>query len=611
MRLILKDLASTAVRSGPAVALFAILSAFPGVASPGQAYQGQSLVELEWIHLAAGCPEPASGLAVPCGDYGLFVFNTQGAGTCAPLAAGREIPKAYPLPPRIVDAEPLNVPFSSPIPSQPLPATAGEAGILESAVAPSGSSFPDGTLPCAGGSCFEPPGGQSGSERWGAVVDWNDWHGWTTGWTVAHVSGLPVHLFQVDSPDLAGDLGEAVTDAHVLAALCAIAETVDGAAANAPEVVNLSFGRLKSQDDPADATCAGDTLSCQLGRILGHLGEAGATIVASAGNHKETLFPASLPSVLDTGSLDLSVFRGTGEVQASWETPAGTSALVPGNGICLEYPPGEGPPGEGGGSALWAAPAGSSYASALFSGWIADARVQGAPKPPAGSTWAPVWLPDEGCHVLAPEARQSCNQAANAILARISGRQVENCWGDKVQDPHLTIQGPVQPEPIITSVQSLDAWIDSGHAPAPYADFCVPCVTTGDGSGWLTSEGAAARAGGGMPAPGDPPLVTLDDRWVIDLSASAATGDDDYVFHALYLRSGESFYPLLHRAHGESAELASIESGETRTLVLEGFQQAFEAITQPSLMYYICLAQGGPDDCFWTSTPLLTQAPSP
>ena len=573
--------------------VLSVLAALPDATA--SARQVATTSALEWALLPLGCPPPATGFRVPCGDYGLLVFQPSTPLACIPRASGREVPKVYPVPARI----------SEQIEQLPVAAPLGFGNTVAAVQAP------DPLVPCVEGGCLTPPGGYSGSEDWAAVVDWNDWHGWTTGWTVSHVSGLPVHLVALDDPQLKTALGENIGDGHVLASLCGIAEIVDRTVAAPPRVVSMSFGRLAGATDPVNGSvpcapggrlgpcCADGELSCQVTRLLEHLVRSEeVALVASAGNHQEILFPASVDAVLEAGSMDLSAFRSAGRVEPAWETPPEATALTPGYGICLEYPPGEGS------GSLWPAPAGSSYASAIFSGWLADTLVKGAPYPARAVSWAPVWSQEKSCHVLSAEPGRSCNQNANLILARILGREVANCWAFQVRDPHLTIQGPVAAEPPVEGLLSLDAWVDNGHNPAPMAEICVPCVTSGDGTGWLTYEGDTgleAFTGSVRTRPG--PAGDL----VVDLSASATMTGPEYAFQAIYLRSRENYYPLLHRANGEAAALASIAAGETQSLLLQSFSYALSPDSQSSLIYYICEEGGGADDCFWTSTPILTQ----
>jgi len=136
------------------------------------------------------------------------------------------------------------------------------------------------------------------------------------------------------------------------------------------------------------------------------------------------------------------------------------------------------------------------------------------------------------------------------------------------------------------------------------ADICVPCVTSGDGSGWLTYEGGAGlEAVTGSARTQQRP----DGDLFVDLSASGTLNGQDYTFQALFLRSGENYFPLLHRSHGDAGPLASIAAGETRGLVLKGFSSVLLPDSQASLVYYVCEREGAPEDCFWTSTPILTQ----
>jgi hypothetical protein len=564
---------------------------------PAAAYQNRPTQQISWVLLPPQCAPPVSGFAVGCGDYGTFVFNVNSPTGCTPIVEGEEVPKTYPKPATMMQ-EQQQVPFN---PLQPATSTslAGQ-GQLEPRAARDSESLPLPPTPCQAGSCLSPRGGASGQEPWVAVVDWNDWHGWTTGWTVAHISGLPVHLEALDSQPLRQNLGATVGDGHVLASLCGVAEAVDEQAAPAPLVINMSFGRLAGDVEPwSAASCDPTTLSCQILQVVSHLDQSHAILMASAGNHQAELFPAIAQEIIEVGNLDLTAFEWTQEVHPSWETPLQASALFPGYGLCLEYPADEGS------TELWPAPAGSSYSSAFFAGWVAYDLARGIVQAPAATPWAPRWSEAKGCYGISADTKEPCNRVANQILDRILGTDPRACWSQRPRTPLLVVEGPPQgvASPL-TFLPSLDAWVDRGHSPAPMSDFCVPCVTSGDGSGWLTyGDGSDGSDGsdGVRVATAEPDLV-------LDLGSSATVPSPDFIFHALYLRTGDSFYSVLHRANGDMEKLAGIAGGDYKSLILRGFNQVLSPATQHSLVYLMCLADGTGDDCFWTSTPLLADA---
>jgi len=154
---------------------------------------------------------------------------------------------------------------------------------------------------------------------------------------------------------------------------------------------------------------------------------------------------------------------------------------------------------------------------------------------------------------------------------------------------------------------SLDQWVSAGHHPAPQSDYCVPCAMTGGGNI------IAPRAGSGLISLASPSDLDLEARAEIengldlflDLSASLPAPTPDFALQALYLRSEGQYFSLLHRATGASAQLEEFATGEFSSLILSGFTDLFRQDRQASLVYIFCLEGGEPDDCFWTSTPIL------
>ncbi len=545
----------------------ATVTAFFVPTPPVRAALFQAAGQLDWAVVDPTCTAaPPNVLVVPCGAYGKVLFGTKSTPSgCSLLAWGRERPKAYPRPGEI---ESVIV----------MPALTGAKG--------DPPSFVNGELPCDGGSCFSPPGGPSGAEPWIALADWNDWHGWTTGWMTASVGDVAVHLFALDNLAWTAKLGPGTSDGHVLATLCGVAQSLENPAIVPPLALNMSFGRLPGTLEVIDpATCSSNdvnvasSLGCQVQRVLEHLGDAGVALIASAGNHQEMLFPAAAQGVLAAGSLDLAKFRWTEEVQPAWESPTTSEALLPGYGVCLDFSTPTDP------SALWPAPPGSSYASAMLAGWLADSLQRPDPVDLFAGSWHPVWSPTAGCYQLSRALDEPCNPVANALLDRMLGNDSEACWVATTQEPNLRVSvGATSAS--LAPVISLDQWVRNGHNPAPEADYCVPCVTTGGGS--LTAIS------------GD-----LSGELVLDLSASGTEGGASMVLQALQLHFGTEFYLLPLPSYA----LDQIADGQVESLILEGLPTTETSRSiQPSLVYVFCVPNDA-SKCFWTSTPILLSAP--
>lgn len=557
---------------------------------------------LEWILVDSTCTPPSEAFQVACGSFGTFAFGSGVRTACEDATGNLETPKVYPRPGILVETD-----STPPATETEIPLTSNQGGLSQA----SARSREDDLVPCADGSCLSSPGGPTGDQPWIPIIDWGDWHGWTTAWTVQRLSRLPVHLFALDAPNVTQALGTGVGDAHVLAALCGVLEAFEGTSSvPAPPLVNMSFGRLPetSEADGGDS-CDPDLLTCQLRRVLDHLERGRSLPVASAGNHGQTLFPASYQSVLSVGSLDLSAFSHTGEAVPSWESPPEVDALLPSSGLCLKNS--SEPP------SLWPAPAGSSYSSALLSGWLGPILQDGGVSDPLERLWAPRWSDDKDCYLLG-DALQTCNQEANLALGRILGKVPNNCWTQEIQEPSLIV-GEVG-EPIVgipTELKSLDQWIlagqgVSGHHPAPQSQFCVPCVTSsgdysiGRGPGEALSN-IASSASDNAPV--------NNNSLVLDLSASAVGPGTEYSLFALLLRVDELLYPLLLRGREPIGQLEHLATGGYESLVLPLSLGLFREDRQSSLVYAFCLEGGSIEnasleECFWTSTPILLFVPT-
>jgi hypothetical protein len=232
---------------------------------------------------------------------------------------------------------------------------------------------------------------------------------------------------------------------------------------------------------------------------------------------------------------------------------------MPGNGLCLLH---------------WAAPAGSSYASALFTGWISWV-IDSVPgiDPSGAGVWVPAWDPDLGCHVLARgEARaEACNDAIEAAFDGLAGAYEDLCWsvpgGPVSQVPS---PGPPQGQP---PVLSFSDWVATTHA-TPESDPCVPCVGS-----------------------------FLGPSLAIDLSQSSALAPGVWL-DSVFLRVGSDFYPVAL----SPAQIAAIEAGTLSEVTLAGWAPLVSAGGKPSLWHQLkshpAATCPGPS-CYWTSTPVL------
>jgi len=528
---------------------------------------GTAVPEVAWALYPAGCAPPADGAVVACGEVGRYYFGPTPPPGCVE-DAGSETPPVFVAPGSYQPAEP-----------QILYPRRGAGAGGKSAAPP---------VPCDGGSCFEPPGGAGGDEPWLALIDWDSWHGWTTGWTMISTSAAPVHLFPLGGGELSGELGTAVGDAHLLARLCELAEGIDGGTMTPPAFLNMSLGRLAvGGQDASDAGCDRQRLSCQVGRVIDHLAAAGVVATAAAGNYHQPQFPASYASVLAAGSVDLAHLGWSGQAAASWETPALFDALLPGYGLCLGYVDGEGV------ERLWPVPPGSSYASAFLAGWLADTLAHHPELDPRRGGWQPQWSAAAGCWALTLDEPVNCNRPANELLSRTLGRPGDSCWSSSLEGAvTVDVEGVVPEWGVTAGTPSLVEWVEERHLPTPESDPCVPCVTDGFDNSFTTD-----------PVRSRPGARELDRDLVIDLSRSSPIRPFLEI-ETLYLRVEDAFYPLLESADpGHATALDAVTEARAEALVVSGGRDLIGDGEQPSLLFVLC---NQPTDCMWMSVPVLS-----
>lgn len=484
---------------------------------------------VDWaLHERSCGDEVVAEDTIACGELGVLHFGIEEESGCPRLAGGEEVPPLYPAPTTDLAAPP--------------------------------AEWEDGD----GGPPTDP------DAPWIALVDWRGWHGASVR-TLARqmaVGAVSSRFYALDDPALPF-LGDTIGDGHVLAQLCRVAE--DRAARDEPLLaVNMSFGRRRADGDPEGADCEPDSLACQIARVLAHLRGEGATPIAAGGNHARFLFPAVLDDAIATGALDLVDY-----VRPQWESPIGVDALLPGNALCV---------------AGRAAPAGSSYATALFTGWYAMAAVADPGIDPFAGSWRPSWSQELECPRLMQDGtpRGPCNPALEEVLAGILyGGEASGCWSEPGTGGRPLLTTSLLPAELPPPVPSLDHWVARQHRPAPESDPCIPCV----------GYDFAAKG------PADPPRPA---EILIALSATAGMDETVHVDRVLF-RTGGTFRPL----GLDPLDLLLLARGALGGISLGGLEDLPQILHQPSLIYVLKTDPAADCDdpantaCYWTSTPLL------
>ncbi len=521
---------------------------------------------VQWALFDSWCERGTSALEVACGDYGVFHFvDVQDPLRCERRAEGVADDAIYPGPnlvqqfpgtmieilPRAVGATPGG--------------QAGDAGLPQTA--PGQAVAPLMLAPVPALDAQRTLQDADLHNPWIAVVDFDSMHGISTHWLADALSGPALHteLYYLDDTALA-PLGQDITDLHVLAKLCNITDAVDTHGRVAPTAINMSFGRTPGQDDATNAeSCAGERASCQVAKVAAHLRAKGSTLIAAAGNHKITLFPARLNEVLSAGTLELNTFFKTGEVQGTWESPDDVQARIPGNALCLR----------GG----WPAPAGSSYSSAMLTGWIARTLKSHPHINAYDGNWQPRYSAANGCFELAQGdvAYAGCNAQVSDIFNGLQNGGIGSCW--EATKPNTIFSGATGEPQSQPQVSAFDEWV-AGNGPLPESDPCVPCV------GNIQSGPVGDLLVNMSQSNSLPQALTLD---------------------KVYLRVNQDFYPLPLSA----VELDWIHSAQVNHLSLPGWGSLVTGATPSSLMFVLkdasqSAACDAPPNtgCMWTSTPM-------
>lgn len=531
---------------------------------------------------------------LPCGGYGVFEMRFDGAGSegaaespVPALEEGREVPPDYPL---LTSSAPSGFVERSLRRGWPFGSRAGEPA----------------PPPCDGGGCFT----ASGQGPWVAVVDWNNWHGWSVGWTIRQASGgaVEVALYALDDPTLATYFGERITDVHLLAQLCQLSETLEDPDVDPPVAVNLSFGRPPGRDGGPAGSCDPTTLSCQIRQVLEHLRtlsiervpqRANPTVFfAAAGNHRGLLFPGTDHQTISVGALDLQLFHRRGWATGAWETPEAADALFPAQGLCLEY---EAAPGLG---SAWPAPPGSSFATALMTGWLAPS-LGTRPLPENRGRWAPAkscW--GRRCSfVVARGGRvygDTTTAAQNLIRGTASDEQTACSSREATGDETLLVRSLGRPRSLAAlPALSFPEVSSSLLRPTPEPASCVPCeerFSRGRARSRLTTDLGTTGLGVTAGATRRPRSETL----TVQLWAGQALAPD-LVLTDLYLRVERWLYPveLDHR------DRRRLEDGEIDLLELD-LSGELPKRTQPSLIWVLRgVSELGGEVELWTSSPIL------
>ncbi|MEM7048487.1 MAG: S8/S53 family peptidase [Acidobacteriota bacterium] len=511
----------------------------------GSVARGESTA-VEWRRLA--CPQPFAGGEIRCGqesDGATIIYQVATAAErlspgpvpgCRTGPIHSEVPRAYPSP----------------------------------AMAPRS----DSPLPCDQGSCLCDSAAACDCE-WIALVDWNHWHGWSLASLMDSVaeSEVGVVLFDLEA-GIHGLPTTGANDLGVLARLCQVLEVSQSS--GPPLAVNMSFGRLATSKSGL-----GDEISAALERLSDH----GVTLLASAGNHRELLFPAASETVLAVGSLALPQFLARQSVvQSSWETPPAPwhqppgklEALFPSSGLCYSD---HGVVDQ----SAWLAPPGSSYATAMATGWLALAHRRGALNLPFEDPGAGLWHPIRGDgdaerFLLARDGAPivgSESPFVDAVLAASSDHD-HPCWRNLgLARASLGACSDCSPSSAVSLVQL----VDDLYTGTPETNACVPC--TGD-----------------RP----PPVSGADHRLVLNLAATPPL-PEGLRPTGLQLRVGERFHDLqgsddlLGRLRLGAADPSGVEE-----LVIEGIA----ATDDLSLLFLFADERfdGGSGGAFWTSTPI-------
>ncbi len=591
------------------VASAAISLALVG-STASQAFQ---LVELplrvDWTLYSANSneccvPPPASG-AVACGNYGTFFFGADPGGSvdCLVKAGGSDpSPIGYNLPKHQADQNffALEVPIEWPrkAGSQQIgngddgQGDHGQGSDSDQEQPPSPPVRPPGS-PCHDFSCLSPAGGEDGQQPWMMILDWQEEplakHGMMVAAIASQMFHEPVTLFGVDRPETVTLLGAGISDAHLIYNLCEVIEEVDAGTLRAPTSLNMSLGRHHQEGEATDLSCDSNTLNCQLAQVIQQLRHKGTIPFAAAGNYRQKEFPGILEHVVEVGNLDMARFQASQASEPTWETPPDTQLLMPGYGMCIEYP-------DHGQRLLYATPGGTSFSSINAASMISRAMLDYDLADPTGLSWAPEWRehPEShgGCFVFGDFSPPNCNPVLDRMIKRMTNFPVPTCWSPEISASVLDLDMPaVPPQRKLTLDKPGLSECLANHLPAPTNDICIPC-------GMGQSESKSAPLGKYI----DRPMDAANDL-ILDLSGSAPEQSSSATRPtSMYLRIGSEFHLLLGPDNPQ--EIADLSDARYQNLVVRNAISYVPADIQPSLVTFY--AQPGANDLgCWHASPIL------
>ncbi|MEM8932225.1 MAG: S8 family serine peptidase [Acidobacteriota bacterium] len=432
--------------------------------------------------------------------------------------------------------------------------------------------------PCQNGSCFTPDDDAWREQRpFVAVIDWDDPHGWSVGAILAELVAATPRFDPLAAswPELPAVLSTA-GDLHVLRQLCTM---LDQPAAERPDFVNMSFGRFTD----GDARCGTTSLRCEISMVLDELVKKGVTFFAAAGNDGEMMFPASAPAVSAVGALDLASFRGVGKIKPTPETPAGVDILMPGHGLALTLADGS----------VWGAPPGSSYASALATGWIAD--FSSSIVTDVKGLWEgrvlTIYDPGDETYRLGyatGAVPQSFSASAAALACNALGCSGESMAATPEAPRNRTIE--IDGAGQLPSATFADIARDGQNRPSPGSRPCIPCHDIPDDV--MATDPVPTKR---MPGPVE--TASSHDDLQIDLSASDGV-PQEYALRSILLRVGDQVYAFSDSNH--EGLLADLAAGNVDSLRIPAAPP--EVWTHHTALVWVLATTDGTE--FWHATPV-------
>jgi hypothetical protein len=217
----------------------------------------------------------------------------------------------------------------------------------------------------------------------------------------------------------------------------------------------------------------------------------------------------------------------------------------------------------------WAAPAGTSYASALAAGWIAGSRAASSANPPpvigAPGVWVPVPCGLRHCLAHNGQILPGASNLSNptALLQRALGQQPAACAVTPPVSYTVVVQGPAEGLP----ERTLPDLVRELNCSQPGSHPCVPCH--GGENGRMAEEAEEE---------------TLADTVLVDLELSEGL-PGGFELNGLYLQAGHTVY-LLDRSHDPVLRDA-LAQGTLQGLRILGLASVMQPGDQLSLVYVL------------------------